>query len=365
MLVFTSLLLLGAAGIWIFLQQPPFGSLPGGARLERIQASPNFRDGQFQNQHPTPDLAEGVTYWSVIQEFFFTKKERMAPETDLPSEKTDLKSLSPTDQVLVWFGHSSYFIQVDGKKILVDPVFSGHASPLSFNIRAFKGSDRYTVADLPAIDYLFITHDHWDHLDYKTLLELKGKVGAIFTGLGTGAHLERWGFPAEKITEFDWYEGATPDTGFQVVSTPARHFSGRGLKRNQSLWSSFVLKTPSFSLYLGGDSGYDTHFAEIGRQFGPFDLALLENGQYNASWKYIHMMPDEVLQAARDLGARRLMPVHSAKFALALHAWDTPLRTLTELNAAKNLPLVTPKIGQAVWLADTAQVFEPWWEGVK
>lgn len=351
--------------VWVFIQQAKFGKLPGDERLARIEQSPNYKNGQFQNLNPTPMLADGVSYFSVTRDFFFSEKKRNKPVDTIPSIKTNLLNLDSAQDVLVWFGHSSYFIQLDGKKILVDPVFSGAASPLAFTTRSFTGTDVYSVNEFPDIDYLFISHDHWDHVDHETLLQLKSKVGKVICGLGVGAHFEHWGYDPEKIIEKDWNEEIILEDGFKAHAVPARHFSGRGFTRNKSLWASYVLQSPSQQIYIGGDSGYDTHFAEIGKKFGVFDLVILENGQYNKAWHYIHMMPNEVLQAAKDLKAKRLFPVHSSKFALSLHAWDDPLTQITEFNKKENVPLVTPIIGEVVNLRDSAQQFSQWWVGIK
>jgi hypothetical protein len=227
MIFFVTLALLVIA-IVVFMQQPQFGRQPSGARLERIKQSPNFRDGQFQNESHTPDLAEGNSYVKVITKFFFGKSKFNIPGAILPSQKTDLLRLKPEENVLVWFGHSSYFMQIDGKTFLVDPVFSGSASPISFTTPSFKGSDIYKVEDFPAIDYLLISHDHWDHLDYETILKLKSKVKKVVTGLGTGEHLELWGYDQSIVIEKDWNEGADLGEGFKINITPGRHFSGRG-----------------------------------------------------------------------------------------------------------------------------------------
>jgi L-ascorbate metabolism protein UlaG (beta-lactamase superfamily) len=352
-----------AASLYIFLKTPRFGATPTGKRLERIKQSPNYRDGQFQNLSYTPQLADGATYFGVIKKFFFTKKVSNKPSRPLPSVKTDLKNLSPDENVVVWFGHSSYFIQVDGKKILVDPVFSGAASPVVFTTRSYLGSDIYTPDDFPEIDWLFLSHDHWDHLDYNTVSRLKSKVKMVITGLGTGAHLERWGFDAEKIIEKDWNETIKLDSRFTVYTTTARHFSGRGFKRNQALWMAFLLQTPTRKIYLGGDSGYDKHFAEIGKQFGPIDLAIMECGQYNPDWKYIHMLPHEIVPAAQELGAKMLLPVHWGKFSLSTHPWDEPINIVTEDAKKAGLPVLTPMIGEKVDL-DNPQVFDQWWKNV-
>jgi L-ascorbate metabolism protein UlaG (beta-lactamase superfamily) len=362
----TSIILAVLVGVVVlFLMQPKFGKMPSGPRLEKIEKSPNYKDGQFVNQSITPDLAEGVSYYTVMKDFFFNKSKRNKPAQPLPSQKVDLLHLDPAENVLVWFGHSSYFMQIDGKTILADPVFSGSASPVSFTTNAFAGSDAYTVDDLPPIDYLFISHDHWDHMDYETLLKLKPKVKKIITGLGTGEHLEYWGFDTAIIEEKDWNQEVELSNGFKVNTTPARHFSGRGLKRNRAMWMSFVVTTPTMKIYLGGDSGYDKHFKAIGDQYGPFDLVLLECGQYNEYWKYIHMMPEQVVQAAKDLKAKRLMPVHWAKFSLGLHDWDEPIKRVTAAAALQQMPLVTPMIGEKVNLDQTDKVFKKWWEGLE
>ncbi len=350
-------------GIFAFLGHPKFGKLPKDERLARIQKSPNYKDGAFKNLNFTPQMTGEGGFVKIMKDMFNAKNRR--PIDLIPSVKTDLLHLERNQDILVWFGHSSYFMQIDGKRILVDPVFCGNASPFSFMIKSFKGTDIYTADDIPEIDYLFITHDHWDHLDYKTITELKPKIKKVITGLGTGAHLERWGYNRQIISENDWFDEVILEDGFIVNTTPARHFSGRSTKSNQSLWVSLVLKTPSLKIFIGGDGGYDEHFTEIGGKFGGFDLVILENGQYNSSWKYIHLMPNEVLQAAKDLKAKRLFPVHNSKFALANHSWDTPLKAITEFNKSVNQPLITPKIGEIVFLKDTTQKFSEWWVDLK
>ena len=363
MLLFAAIVFVLIGTVYIFLQQPKFGKKSTGERLEKIKQSPNYKNGQFQNLSHTPDLTDGVSYFTVMKEFFFGKSKRSKPATTLPSQKTDLLNLAPNENVFVWFGHSSYFIQVDGKAILVDPVLSGSASPISFTTTSYKGTDVYTPGDFPVIDYLFITHDHWDHMDHSTLLKLKPKVKTIITGLGTGAHLEHWGFDVNKIIEKDWNQAIQLDNGFTVNTTPGRHFAGRGIKRNLALWMSFVLTTPSMKIFIGGDSGYDTHFKTIGGTYGPFDLAILECGQYNRYWKYIHMMPEEVVQAGIDLQTRKLIPVHWAKFSLSLHAWDEPVTRVTAEATKKDMEIITPMIGEAVNL----QVPAPstgWWQNI-
>jgi L-ascorbate metabolism protein UlaG (beta-lactamase superfamily) len=363
MIVLISIVVVLVIIVTLYMQHPKFGAKPEGKRLERMQASANYKDGSFVNRSYTPQLTEGYSMSKIMFEFLFNKGPRTKPSGTIPSVRTNLKNL-PQGDWLVWFGHSSYFIETNGIKILVDPVFSGNASPVPGSTKSFKGADVYTVDDLPAVDYLFISHDHYDHLDYETILKLKGKVRKVICGLGVGAHLERWGYQPENIIEMDWDSDIVLQEGIRIYGLKARHFSGRTLKRDQTLWMSFLLQTPALKIYIGGDSGYDNHFQEIGALHGPVDLAILENGQYNVAWKAIHFLPGENLQAAIDLKAKRLMPVHSSKFDLALHDWDEPLKEMVRLNQKTGLPLVTPKIGELVNLKDTSQVFTEWWKEV-
>jgi len=363
MVIFLLIIVLLVLSIGTFMRLPQFGKLPSGERLERIKKSPNYRNRQFQNIHFTPNLVEGVSMFTVMRQFFFSKNKNRKPTGVLPSIKTDLLSLHPLKNCLVWFGHSSYFIQLDGKKMLVDPVFSGNASPLPSTTKSYPGSDVYTTNDLPEIDYLFITHDHWDHLDYKTIVKLKPKIKQVITSLGVAAHLEFWGYDKKKILEKDWNEEILLESGFIINTTSARHFAGRTFKRNRSLWMSFVLQTASFKLFLGGDSGYDSHFSEIGNKHGPFDLAILECGQYNIYWKYIHMMPEETVQAGLDLKAKKILPVHWAKFSLSLNDWDDSIKRVTVEASKRNMPLIHPMIGEEVDLNGPMK-FSRWWEKI-
>ena len=363
MTTFLVLAVVLVAATFFYMRQAKFGKAPSGENLERISTSENFRDGMFQNLQLTPDLSEGHSYFSILYDQFLVKHPGTKPKGEIPSTKTDLFSIPEHENVLVWFGHSSYFIQLDGKKILVDPVFSGNASPIPGTVKAFKGTDRYTIEDIPEIDYLLISHDHYDHLDYKTITGLKDKIKNVVCGLGVGSHFEKWGYDSNQINEQDWFDKIEVDSGFTIHTTPTRHFSGRGFSRKNTLWASYVIEAPSSTIYVGGDSGYGDFFADIGEQFGPIDLVILDNGQYNNAWKEIHMHPDQVLKAAHDLKAKRLFPVHSSKFVLAMHPWDEPLKEVSRLNEKSSNPLslFTPIIGEAVDLNDTTRVFEKWW----
>jgi len=335
---------------------PVFGQTPAGDRLRRMQGSPNYKDGAFRNMFPTEVTLKDVTFWKMLREYRH-RPANTAPDKPVPSVRTDLRRL-PDDKVsIVWFGHSSYLVKIHTTHILVDPVFSGNASPFSFFAKAFPGTGGYGVGDMPdRIEKVLLTHDHYDHLDYKTIRQLGGRVQRFYTSLGVGAHLEKWGIPADRITELDWWENSDIFT-----ATPARHFSGRSFKRGGTLWSSFVVKTAGTSLFLGGDSGYGEHFKMIGERYGPFDIAVLECGQYGKHWPYIHMMPEQTVAAAQDLGARNLLPVHWAKFTLALHPWDEPIRRVTAAAERAGQRITTPRIGEPVVL-DEQYPSDHWWE---
>ena len=335
------------------------GRLPYGKHLERLKQSPNYNKIGFRNLSDTPMKPQDVSYWKMITEFF-KKNKNTAPPAVLPFVKTDLNNLKSDEPVIVWFGHSSYLIRIGNKNFLIDPVFSGNAAPLSFMVKAFPGSNEYKAEDMPAIDYLILTHDHYDHLDYKTIIKLKKKVDRVYCSLGISAHLKHWGYDEKKIVEMDWWQTEKLNDSLGLTAAPARHFSGRGIKRYQTLWSSFILKSLTHQLYLGGDSGYDSHFKEIGNKYGPFDIAILEAGQYNTMWPYIHMMPEETVQAAVDLKAKTLLPVHWGKFTLSLHAWNEPIKRIIEKAKELNVQILTPKIGEPVPILSYTSS-ENWW----
>lgn len=335
------------ASVFIFINQPSFGSLPQGARLERIKRSPHYRDGQFNNLHPTQMMTSDEGRFGAMLSFLFRKIENLRPENEVSVIKTDLHKLGRDENVLIWFGHSSYFIQVDGKRFLVDPVFC-MASPVSFVNKPFKGTDVYKPEDMPDIDYMVISHDHWDHLDYRTVKSLKDRVGKVICGLGVGEHFEYWGYDKDRLVELDWYEDAVLENGFAVHCLPTRHFSGRGLKANQTLWASFLIETPSQKIYMAGDGGYDSHFEEIGKHFPDIDLAILENGQYNEGWNLIHLMPSNMAKAAKDLKAKKIMTVHHSKYALAKHPWNEPLTNEKKMQEQDSLNMMIPEIGEVM-----------------
>ena len=354
-----------AALIWLYLRQPQFGRLPSGSYLKKLEASPHYANGQFQNLLPTPALAEDTSLIASLAKFVFTKRERPVPAEPVPSVNVDLLGLDSRQDVVIWLGHSSYFLQLGGYRILIDPVFSAYASPVSLVNRAFAGANPYTAGDMPAIDCLLISHDHWDHLDYPTVMALQDKIRQVICPLGVGGYFLQWGFAPERIREGDWFDRVELAADLAVELLPARHFSGRLLTRNKTLWAGFALLTAQRRVYYSGDGGYGPHLKDIGDRFGGFDLAIMENGQYDMRWRYIHMLPEEAARAAVDVRARTVLPGHAAKFALANHPWDEPFRRITTASQDKPYRLLTPVIGQPVQLDDKEQTFSHWWETIR
>lgn len=336
-----------------------FGKVPAGERLERIKQSPNYKNGSFQNLSET---TLSFTPQKMIDTLRRRKIEKeKEPQFPLPGIQTNLDKIESNAPTIVWFGHSSYLININGKNILVDPVFSGYAAPFKFGVKAYKHEAVYDTTNMPDIDILVQTHDHYDHLDYNTILELKDRVKKFIMPLGVGAHFEHWGINNNKIHELDWHESITLFDDITFTALPSRHFSGRGLNRNQSLWASYALQVQGYKLYLGGDSGYDFHFKEIGKQHGPFDLSILECGQYDKNWSQIHMMPEETVQAAVDLNSKLLLPVHWGKFTLSLHAWNSPIQRATAHAEKLGVNYATPLIGEPFTLGESAPTTR-WWE---
>lgn len=359
---FVVVILMVLIGAFFILRMDVFGAAPSGERLERMEKSKFYKNGQFQNLSLTPALAEGYSMPKVMWGFLFGKKSaNLVPKDSIPTVKTDLKKLSKQENVFIWLGHSSYYLQIDGANFLIDPVFSEHGSPFPFGNKAFLGTNIYQTEDFPNIDYLVITHDHFDHLDYPSIKKLRSKVSKVILPLGVGAHFEKWNYSNNQLIEEEWYTSVDLTENIKIHFTPARHFSGRKFKRNNTLWTSYVLETPSKTIYLGGDSGYDTHYKEIGEKFGPFDYAIVENGQYNPIWRYIHNLPEDVIKAGKDLNAKQIIPVHFGKFALAYHDWDEPIDQLYNNAKSNDLNILTPMIGEPILLNDSVFSFKTWW----
>lgn len=355
---------LGGIGIAGYLQHPLFGQLPEGERSTRIEHSPNHANGVFHNQIDTPMKTTDQSEVSMWMETIFGEKGHPRPPGAIPTAKSDLKALDPTQDIVVWLGHSSFFVQIDGQRILIDPVFSTNAAPIPGAVRAFDGTSLYSAEDIPHIDALLISHDHYDHLDYQTIVALRSKVRQTIVGLGVGAHFEAWGYDSDTVHEADWKEVFELTPQVQVHVTPARHFSGRTFTRDKSLWAGYALVSPEHRLFFSGDSGYGPHFAEIGQQLGPFDWVALDMGQYDPRWANVHMNPEQAAQAAEELRTKVLMPAHVGRFSISPHDWDDPFKRITLASQGRNYALWTPEIGQPVYLDGRAQAFKPWWKGL-
>ncbi|MDG0800721.1 MBL fold metallo-hydrolase [Pectobacterium polaris] len=348
-----------------YLQHPLFGQLPSEEQLARITQSPNYLEGEFRNQLETPLLTTDESQFSIMLSNSFGNNGNPRPPGAIPAMKTDLKALDAKRDLVVWLGHSSYFVQMAGKRILIDPVFSANAAPIPWANEAFEGTNLYSAQDMPDIDVLLISHDHYDHLDYPTVLALRDKVKRVVAGLGVGAHFKRWGYSADQIQEADWNDIVKESPELDIHVVPARHFSGRTLTRDQSLWVGFALVSPQRRIFFSGDSGYGPHFAAIGQQLGPFDWATVDTGQYDPRWAYVHMNPEEAAQAAEDLRARTFTPGHAGRFSISPHDWDDPFKRITTASAGRGYALWTPEIGRAIYLDDQAQTFTRWWEQVR
>ncbi len=341
------ILLFVGAGLAV-LSHPAFG-LWRHVSKERIQASPNYRDGMFQNQVPTPQFTgDSASTRGTLWRFLTNKDTLRVPQQPIPAVKTDLKNLPTDSDWLVWFGHSSYLFCLNGKRYLVDPLLKPEW-PSSMMLKAFEGTDIYRPNDLPNIDVLIITHEHWDHMEYATLRDIRDRVRQVICPLGIADYLRYWGYKDEQITEMDWYESLSGEDGLTITCLPSRHFSNRLLgKRNQTLWASFMVEADGRKVYIGGDGGYDKRFKEIHERFGSVDLALLENGQYNANWKYIHTTPEDLEKVILDLQAKQVFTVHHDKFALSVHPWYEPDSVVNNIATKHNIHLLDASIGTIV-----------------
>lgn len=364
LVILISVLALLALTAFLYMQQPQFGKAPSGERLALIEKSVHYKNGRFHNLVEKPTISEGYSILGETYKTLFKSWPRRSPADSLPSVKTDLRSLPADSNVMVWFGHSSVFMQLDGKTFLVDPVFSGKASPLPGSVKAYRGSDIYTAADMPEIDYLLISHDHYDHLDYETITALKDKVKHVVCGLGVGAHFEYWGYNPEQLIEKDWDEKVQIAQDFVIFTASSHHESGRSLARGQSLWMSYLIQSPTTKVYISGDGGADNRFAALAEKHGAVDWAIMECGQYDKAWQSVHQLPEEVVAATLALKAKNMLPVHHSKFTLGKHPWDEPLVKMTELSASQPYHLATPMIGELVDLRQQKQPFQQWWKGV-
>jgi L-ascorbate metabolism protein UlaG (beta-lactamase superfamily) len=327
-----------------------FGGAPEGPRLERMRASPQFADGKFHNAEPTSLMAPS-SFAGALRRWLFGKEMRTPPcPLPLVTDTAARLAAPPASGLRVtWLGHSTTIIEIDGARILTDPVWGERASPSRWVGPARMHPPPLALADLPPLDAVLISHEHYDHLDMGTVQALGARGVTFHVPLGVGAHLAAWGIAPAQIVEHDWWQDATLPGGVRIVSTPARHFNGRGIPwRVGALWTSWSIVGPHHRVFFSGDTGLTDGLSEVARREGPFDVALLEIGQYHESWGSIHLGPVGALEAYARLGAKALIPIHWSTFVLAYHAWSEPAETLVEEAAKRGIAVLTPRLGEPV-----------------
>jgi len=343
-----------------------------GLRLERMHASPLWQGDGFRNVHPKlPGLRNDSQPRPTVRDFL-SRQGRRLPSRPLPSADPRPAWSAPAETGLraTWLGHSTVLLEMDGARVLTDPVWGQRASPLSM-----LGPKRFQpvplrLRDMPAVDVVVISHDHYDHLDYPTIRALAKTQVPFVTSLGVGAHLQYWGIPPERITELDWWEThAVPGTGLRITAAPSQHFSGRSLHdRNATLWSSMVIESEQHRVFFSGDTGLTTEYEAIRDRFGAFDLVMLEVGAHHPAWGDIHLGPDNALKALDLLGGGAFLPVHWGTFSLAMHDWDQPIEALMQAMASGgahgDLRLLLPQLGDPVEPGRQHTLVTPWWRSV-
>ncbi len=350
---------------------PAFGDSPSVESMARIKKSAHFDGEHFNNLVSTAATTVGITKkkrkinrWKLFKNFISPPKGKN-PDKAIITDTLKAKALD--NEEFVWLGHSTILFKTNNTTIITDPVFH-NAAPVPFAFKPFDMTNTPKIEDLPFIDAVLISHDHYDHLDYKAIKKIDSKVGHFYVPLGVKAHLLRWGVTDEKVSEYDWYE-ETNINDIKLVFTPSRHFSGRSIfNHRQTLWGSWAIIAPDIKVYFSGDGGYSPEFAKIGQRFSGFDMAFIEDGAYNESWKQVHMFPEQSAQAGIDIQTKVILPIHWGKFDLSTHKWTDPVRRIGEALSKHNdtvpeqehIKLATPRIGEVFSLDKLPQ--SKWWE---
>ncbi|MEN9785285.1 MAG: hypothetical protein RLZZ299_549 [Pseudomonadota bacterium] len=346
--------LLGVGALWVLadLDRPALGGTPGQARLARMRASPQYDTdaGVFRNPWPGFSMRMSGQVGRLFREYLSRTGAR--PIDPLPTETPDFRVPPPDGFRVTWLGHSSLLVEIDDVTVLTDPQWNERASPFRH-----LGPRRFSpppvpLEALPRLDAVLISHDHYDHLDHDTVMALAPRVPVWHVPLGVGAHLTRWGVAPERIVEHDWWDGAAlTGTPVTVTAVPSQHFSGRSLNdRFRTLWASWVVAGPRHRFFFSGDTGYHDDFDTIASRMGPFDLVALEAGAWNAAWASVHLGPDGLLRAARDLGGAPVLPIHWATFDLATHPWRWPAEEITRRASNEGIVIAEPRLGGSVTL---------------
>jgi L-ascorbate metabolism protein UlaG (beta-lactamase superfamily) len=335
---------------------PNLGKNPSGESLKALEQLPNYGKSGFRNLEPDSAKTKIITALRSMS----SRPENVSPFRVLPVVKTDLRHNKPQQPTVTWFGHSSFLLATPSINLLADPIFSNHAGPVPGMVKAFETTFQYQVEHMPVIDVLIISHDHYDHLDYRTVKALMPKVKMVVVPKGIGAHFIHWGYNPKIIRELNWHESIQVDAHTRITLTPSRHTSGRTLKRDKTLWGSFVIQAGDRRFFYSGDGGYGRHFAAIGSQYGPFDITLMECGQYSENWPEHHMFPEQTARAAKELKSKMIIPVHWGKFAESGHLWNESVKRLIPAADSLGIPVCIPKLGQSyTW--GTPVRFDGWW----
>ena len=361
-------------GIGLFVGCEQFGAIPSGAYLDEVEASPHYDHDRDMFVNRRPDILDtmtvGQSFWQDPfgrdKPNFLFNSNQTVPDVTLTEVKH--KSLayfldSQEDTKFIWLGHSTILLSIADKVVLFDPIFSDHAAPIPIAAKRFQ-PPAIDIHDLPEIDYIIISHDHYDHLDMETVKHFAETDAHFLTPLGVGSHLRYWGVPADRMTELDWWDEATMGP-LTFAATPSQHFSGRigVMHNNKTLWASWVIQSQKERIFFSGDSGYDTHYQAIGERYGPFDIVFMENGQYNEDWRAVHNMPEEAITGFQELGGDYLVPIHWGMFDLSVHNWYDPPREITKRAKAADIKLITPRLGAIIPLSDPP-LYDSWWEAL-
>ena len=343
---------------------PEFGGDPTKKDIEIYYKTGHYKGGRFNNYSLTPMEFSYDKMVEVVADYLDDSVKNIPSQSIRVIQQDSLNLEQTKDKSkLIWFGHSAFFLQLDNKNILLDPMFGEVPFPIDLGAdsRFFKKLP-ISIEEIPQIDYVFISHDHYDHLDYGSIKKLEAKTKLFILPIGVGAHFREWGIDDSKIKEYNWWEEDSIN-GLFFAFTPSRHFSGRGLfNQNSTLWGSWVIKGENKTLFFSGDGGYDDHFNKIGEKYGPFDIALVECGQYNKHWKDIHMVPEESALAIKELNAKVGIPIHWGAFSLSTHAWNEPPVRIKRAADSLGVNIATPLIGEVMMLDSISVGYNSWWE---
>ena len=362
-LLILALFVAFSIGVFLFMNlSPEFGGTSSKEQKQTYKQSNNFVDGKFVNKEA---VKLDMSFRDMLKAMLglMKKTPNAIPNTSIPVEKINSEDVEKANDstLIYWFGHSTFLVQIKNKNILIDPMFGEVPAPHPLlGTKRFSKELPIEIEQLPKIDAVLLSHDHYDHLDYGSIKRLKDKVNKFYVPLGLSVHLLEWGIEKDQIVELDWWQ----DFVFNDITfkcTPAQHFSGRKFGRGGTLWCSWIIKSEDDSIFFSGDSGYSSHFKEIGEKEGPFSFAMLECGQYNEMWPDVHMFPEQTAQAAVDLGAKQFMPIHWGAFKIAMHTWTDPIERVTKKAEELNIPILTPKIGEPINLQNLRPT-ERWWD---